>query len=197
MKEEWRRLMFQKEGQDECYRCGAYAYQEEIGLYPKYEVIAGYIRWFECHRIVDIGCGQAMLSSALYHDEDYIGLDQSRGAVEMAKGYHNNIHHVDVKIDDYVNHLEGWADCVVWAGVGMPWTKKGYGGNHNDMRVVFPVINMMLRSEGYVILESAGHIQHLEGMLKEECPHYSYVAGCDIELLDSEMGPRSVRVYRK
>jgi len=196
MNEEWRRMMYQKEDQDECYRCGAYDYQDEIGLWPKYAVIAGYIRWASCYHIIDIGCGQGSLVSHL-RDEDYIGLDQSLTAIKMAKTRHNNVHHVDVKTDDYVDFLAGWADCIVWAGVGMPWTDKGYGGDYNDMGMVFPRLDIMLRDKGYIIMESAGHIQHLERMLVEKCPEFQYVTGCNIETLDCEVGPRSIRMYRK
>jgi len=197
MNKEWRRMMFQLEDQDECYRVGAYNYQEEIGLYPKYEIIAGYIRWFGCHRIIDVGCGQAKLVDCLYHDEDCICLDQSPTAIEMAKTRTNNAHCVNIKTDDYVNNLRHWADCIVWAGVGMPWTEKGYGGDYNDMGEVFPKLDIMLRDKGYIIMESAGHIHHLERMLVEMYPQYQYVTGCNIETLDCEVGPRSIRMYQR
>ena len=55
----------------------------------------------------------------------------------------------------------------------------------------------MLRDKGYIIMESAGHIQHLERMLVEMCPEFQYVTGCNIETLDCEVGPRSIRMYQK
>jgi SAM-dependent methyltransferase/predicted O-methyltransferase YrrM len=192
-----REAMYYAHRQDEAYRAGAYGYLGSIAMLPRFATIGGYARALGVDRVLDVGCGTGDLVAYLDPTIGYVGVDISPTAIAQAR------HRFGARPDTafVAADFRAWdgppapVDCVVWAGIGGTWTRRGLRGDPRDWLEVLDAAQRPLAPGGAIVLELVtSHWPTLEGLIEGR---YSYEAGCDLDCFQSEESPRrSIRVLR-
>lgn len=72
---------------DDLYSKGPWVDLEDVAQTGNYSLLIGYLRYFGCRSIIDVGCGHGVLRSRLTPGdfESYVGVDPAAAAVELAR----------------------------------------------------------------------------------------------------------------
>lgn len=193
-----REAMYHADRQDLAYQQGAYDYLDSIAMAPRMATIAAYIKARGVNQVLDVGCGPANLLSYLDPGVTYIGIDISPTAINTARERFQSRDNASFHVADFRN----WEcpiqdlDCVVWAGIGCTWTRKGSEGDYHDWSEILNLAEGPLQADGCLILELV--TQHWPSIQQLIEGRYDYLTGCDIDCFQSDESPkRSIRVLKK
>jgi SAM-dependent methyltransferase len=191
-----REAMYYAHRQDEAHRSGAYGYLSSIAMVPRLATIGAYARAFGVRRLLDVGCGAGDLAAYLDPAIGYVGVDIAPTAITQARNRFGARADTEFAVADF----RAWdcpvpVDCVVWAGIGGTWTRRGLRGDARDWLEILEAAERPLVPGGTLILELVTpHWPTLEGLIEGR---YAYEAGCDLDCFQSDESPRrSMRVLR-
>lgn len=193
-----REAMYYADRQDAAHRSGAYDYLHSIAMLPRLAIVAAYVRAFGLRRVLDVGCGTGDLLAFLPPDVTYVGVDIAPTAVETAQRRFAERPNSYFFCADF----RGWQcpvgdlDGVIWAGIGVVWTRKGRGGSTDDWLDILRLAEQPLVDGGTLIFELV--TTHWPALERLVAGRYEYLTGCDVDCFQSEESPRrSVRVLKK
>jgi SAM-dependent methyltransferase len=192
-----REAMYFPDRQDEAYRRGAYDYLKTIAMKPRMAIISSYIQALGVRRVLDVGCGFGELVAALDPAVAYCGIDISAAAIASAQNQFAAREHTEFLVANFREwDAENRSfDCVVWAGIGCTWTRKGKGGTASDWLDILRLSERRLEPNGVLIFELV--TPHWPSLAKLAEGRYDYLTGCDLDCFQSEESPkRSFRVFR-
>ena len=193
-----REAMYYADRQETAYRVGAYDYLHSVAMAPRMAIIAAYVRAYGVTGLLDVGCGTGDLLAYLAPDITYVGVDIAPTAIETAQrrfAHRPNAHFYCADFRSWQCPVAG-LDGLVWAGIGVVWTRKGRGGSTSDWLDILEQAERPLVEGGTLILELVTpHWPALERLVADR---YSYETGCDVNCFQSEESPhRSIRVFKK
>jgi SAM-dependent methyltransferase len=193
-----RDAMYFADRQDDAYRSGAYDYLHSIAMLPRMAILAAYVRAYGLTSLLDVGCGTGDLLALLPPEVTYVGVDIAPSAIETAQRRFANRPNSQFFCTDFRNWREpvGDLDGIVWAGIGVVWTRKGRGGSTDDWLDILGQAEQPLADGGTLILELV--TTHWPALERLVAGRYEYLTGCDLDCFQSEESSRrSIRVFKK